>query len=51
MTQAFIDMANEMEKKCGDWQNLPDTESDKKLRDRIMTKILELISAEEIPQK
>lgn len=36
MKQAFMDLAEELEKDCGDWQNLPDTEADQKLRERIM---------------
>ena len=34
--QTFFDLAEEMERECGDWQNLPDTEADQKLRERIM---------------
>lgn len=34
--QAFEDLAYEMEKELGDWENQPDTEADKKLRERIM---------------
>lgn len=34
--QAFMDLADEMEQECGDWQELPDTEADQKLRERII---------------
>lgn len=34
--QAFMEMADEMEQELGDWQSLPDTEADQKLRERIM---------------
>ena len=34
--QAFMDLAEEIEKECGDWQNIPDTEADKQLRERIV---------------
>ena len=40
--QAFMDLADELEKECGDWQNLPDTEDMKKLRERIMEKVIAL---------
>lgn len=36
---AFMDLANEMEKECGNWHELPDTEKDKKIRERIMTEV------------
>ena len=38
--QAFNDLAEKMEQKCGNWQELPDTEADKKLRERIMTEAI-----------
>ena len=37
--QTFFDLAEEMERECGDWQNLPDTEADQKLRERIMAEV------------
>ena len=37
--QAFMEIADEMEQKCGNWQELPDTEADKKLRERIMAEV------------
>lgn len=37
--QAFVEMADEMEQECGDWQNLPDNEADQKLRERIIEKV------------
>ena len=30
--QAFMDLADEMEQECGNWQELQDTEADQKLR-------------------
>ena len=39
INQAFMDMAEELEKECGDWQNLPDTEADKEFRERIMEEV------------
>lgn len=35
----FNDLADELEKQCGDWQNQPDTEEKKKLRERIMAEV------------
>lgn len=37
--QTFMDLADEIEKECGDWQNTPDTEENKKLRERIMAEV------------
>lgn len=39
INQAFMDLADELEKECGDWQNQPDTEEKKKLRERIMAEV------------
>lgn len=39
MKQAFMELADEMEKELGDWQSLPDTEADQKLRERIMAEV------------
>ena len=39
--QAIIELANEMENECGDWQNLIDTQEDKLLRERIIEQVLE----------
>ncbi|MBS6679626.1 MAG: hypothetical protein KH330_18165 [Clostridiales bacterium] len=38
--QAFQDLADEMEQECGEWQSLPDTEADQKLRERIMAEVM-----------
>lgn len=37
--QAFMELAEEMERECGDWQNRPDTEADQKFRERIMAEV------------
>ena len=37
--QAFMDLADEIERECGDWQSLPDTEADQKLRERTMAEV------------
>ena len=42
ISQAFMDMAEELEKECGDWQNLQDTEADKEFRERIMEEVEKL---------
>ena len=34
--QAFFDMAAEMERECGDWQSLPETDDDRALKERIL---------------
>ena len=34
--QAFYDLAEEMEKECGDWQSLPETDDDRALKERIL---------------
>lgn len=34
--QAFFDMATEMEREYGDWKNLPETDADKALEERII---------------
>ena len=34
--QAFFDIAAEMERECGDWQSLPETDDDRALKDRIL---------------
>ena len=36
MKQSFMDLADELERECGNWRELPDTEADKKLRERII---------------
>ena len=41
--QLFIDLAEEIERECGDWQNLPDTEEDKKLIKRIIEEAEKII--------
>ena len=38
--QAFDDLAEEMESQCGNWQEIPNTEADVKLRERIMTEAI-----------
>ena len=37
--QAFMDLADKLERECGDWQELPDTEDMQKLRERIMAEV------------
>ena len=37
--QTFMDLAEEIEKECGNWQNLPDTVADKELQERIMKEV------------
>lgn len=39
LKQAFMEQAEELERECGDWQNLPDTEEMQKLRERIIEKV------------
>lgn len=34
--QAFFNMAAEMERECGDWQSLPETDDDRALKERIL---------------
>ena len=34
--QAFFDIATEMERECGDWQSLPETDEDRDLKDKIL---------------
>ena len=34
--QALFDIAAEMEKECGDWQSLPETDADRALKERIL---------------
>lgn len=34
--QAFFDMAAEMERECGDWQSLPETDDDRLFKERIL---------------
>ena len=34
--QAFFDIATEMERECGDWQSLPETDEDRALKERIL---------------
>ena len=34
--QAFFDIAAEMERECGDWQSLPETDEDRALKERIL---------------
>lgn len=36
LKQAFMEQAEELERGCGNWQELPDTDADQKLRERIM---------------
>ena len=33
---AFFDMVAEMERECGDWQSLPETDEDRALKERIL---------------
>ena len=41
LQQILKDIAHELEKECGNWQELPDTEDDAKLRKKIFTMALE----------
>lgn len=34
--RAFFDIATEMERECGDWQSLPETDEDRALKERIL---------------
>ena len=34
--RAFFDIATEMERECGDWQSLPETDDDRALKERIL---------------
>ena len=34
--QAFIDIADEMEKECENWKSLPKTDADRALKERIL---------------
>ena len=34
--QAFLDLAAKMEKQCGNWQSLPETDRDRILKERII---------------
>lgn len=42
--QAFFDIAEEMEKECGDWQNQPETELDRALKERIINAAKTMLS-------
>lgn len=37
----FLELADEMEKECGDWESLPETDADRALKERIVTTIKE----------
>lgn len=39
--QAFYDLADELEKECGDWESLPETDNDKALKERILATVIE----------
>ena len=39
--QAFFDMAAEMERECGDWQSLPETDEENALKERILNIVKE----------
>ena len=41
--QLFIDLAEEMERECGDWQNIQDTQQDKELKKRIIEEAEKII--------
>ena len=41
--QAFYDLADELEKECGDWERLPETDNDKALKERILATVIEYI--------
>ena len=40
--QAFYDLATEIEKECGDWERLPETDEDRALKNRIINAIKKL---------
>ena len=44
--QAFFDMAAEMERECGDWQSLPETDEDSALKERVMNSVLKGMKTE-----
>lgn len=37
--RAFYELADKLEKECGDWQSIPDTEANKKFRERVMAEV------------
>ena len=39
--QAFFDIAAEMERECGEWKSLPETDADRALKERIVATIKE----------
>ena len=39
--QLFYDLADELEKECGDWESLPETDNDKALKERILATVIE----------
>ena len=39
----FLDLADEMENECGNWENLPETENDLNLKKQIIDKVNEMI--------
>lgn len=41
--QVFYDLADELEKECGDWERLPETDNDKALKERILATVIEYI--------
>ena len=41
--QAFFDLAAKMQKQCGNWQSLPETDRDRVLKERIINKGKELL--------
>ena len=43
--QAFFDIATEMERECGDWQSLPETDEDRALKERILNATMEKLNS------
>lgn len=41
-SKSFLNLAEEIEKECGDWENIPDTVSDFALKVRIFDKVKEI---------
>ena len=43
--RAFFDIATEMERECGDWQSLPETDEDRALKERILNATKEKLNS------
>lgn len=44
--QTFYDLTNEIEKECGEWKSLPETEEDRILKKKILDKVERLFVKE-----